>query len=175
MLDGTIELVFPFIEESVQKRKEGLTKMHLLADKSEDAMNALKENINKNRVRKSTYWKGADVIISPVRLENTNKTQVVTGTEGLACSLSWLFTQLRDNLSPFISFRNKFRFYGELADVANKTLLNCDHEDINKDVLLSVLLQAEKFREEMLPCLNEYFTKESISLDKTDNWLSTFC
>jgi len=174
LLEGTVELVLPLIKEDVKKRKEGLAKMHLLADKSENALNILREKINRGQFRKSEYWRGADVIISPVRVENTSKTQVVTGTEDLSGFLSWLFIQLRDHLSPFIDFRNKYRFYGELAETANNTLLSDNHEDINKDVLLSVLSLADQFRKEMLPGLNDYFNAESICLSETEDWLATF-
>jgi len=173
LLEDTIELIIPFVNEEVGKRKIDLAKMHLLADKSEDAMNILKKRINRGRIGKSSYWRGADVIISPIRVENTSKTQVVTGTEDLAGYLSWLFTQLRDDLSPFITYLSKFRFYGELADAANNTLLINNQEDINKDVLLSVLLQADTFREEGVPSLKEFFNKEKNSLEKTEIWLST--
>lgn len=168
----------PFVEKCVKCRRKELTKDRLLAGRSEDAIRNLKDKIENGFVGNSQYWRGADVIITPAHLPeeklawtHTNDTQVVTETEELARSISWLFIQARDIMSPFLGFRNKYEFYGELAETANGIIAS-GREHNEKDVLVAILSKVESFRREWLPGLNDYFNKEKALLVEAEIWIS---
>lgn len=76
-------------------------------------------------------------------------------------------------MSPFITFRNKYEFYGELAVIANKTLIASHQEYNDKDIFVAVLSKVESFRKERLPELNDYFDREKTLLDEAESWIST--
>lgn len=177
IIDKILKQTIPYIEKKIKHRKAELAKERLLADQSEDAIRNLKDKIENGFIRKSQYWRGADVIITPKHIpeENlawthTNDTQVVTETKELARSISWLFMQLRDIMSPFLDFRNKYEFYVELAETANK-IINSDKEYNEKEVLVSILSKGESFRREWLSGLNDYFDREKTLLDEFENWV----
>ena len=116
----------------------------------------LRNAIEKGRIGRSPYWRGADVIIRPnqtpkenLAWSHSNDSQVVTGTEELAHSISWLFVQASGIASPFINYLNKYEFYGELAAAANEIITGSE-EYSEKDVLLAVLSRLESFEKEWL-------------------------
>ena len=178
IIDKILKQTIPFIEKDVKHRKAELAKERLLADQSGAAIRNLKDKIENGFLGKSQYWRGADVIITPKNIHeenlawtHTNDTQIVTETEELAHSISWLFMQLRDIMSPFLDFRNKYEFYGELAEVAN-SIINSDKGCDEKDVLVSILSKGDSFRREWLPVLNDYFDREKTLLDEFESWVS---
>lgn len=179
LLDKITKQIIPFVEKDVKLRRKELTKDLSLAAKSEDAITKLKNKIENGFVGKNRqYWRGADVIIAPTRIpeENlawthTGDTQVVTETEELARSISWLFMQVRNIMSPFINFRNKYGFYGELAETANGIIAS-GREYNEKDVFIAILSKVESFRTEWSSGLNDYFDKKKTLLDETEIWIS---
>lgn len=168
LLDTFFIKSIPFIDMEIKKRKKILRKEIFLIENLDNEFSLLKDKIECNLIRKSQFWGGADVIIMPnarsVNPNYSNDIHVVTGTEILAGMLSRLFLNLRDALSPFIDFRNKYKFYGDLANAANEVLQTENHTD--KDVLNAVLNQAKEFATKDLPYLQEYFENKEKELQE---------
>lgn len=177
LFDGILRQALPLVEKNINKRKIDLEKSKLLVEHSEDAIKNLKQKIGRGIIGKRCYWRGANVLITPhpipeesLAWTHNNDIQVITESAVLAHSISWLFIKIRDIMSPFLDFRNKYGFYGELAEAANR-IINGASEVSEKDILISILETAESFHREWLPIINDYFKKEEALLQESENWL----
>lgn len=93
-------------------------------------------------------WAGADVVICHERPTGNPRgdTFVVTPYAG---ELSWLVDEIKQVCGEFLDFRNKFAFYGRLADAANHYHNSRSREVWNaKDLCFSVIREASRIVEE---------------------------
>ena len=178
LIGSVIAQSIPLIESEMKKREENLAKERLHADKSKKSLKKLKRDIDNGYTGKRQYWRGAEVIITPTPLPEhqsafPNDILVVTNTEHLAHSVSWLIFRIQRIMSPFIDFRNKYQFYGQLANGANSVLLSTDQEIDDKKVLLAVLSEAKRMRDEWQSGLYDYFDSEEKLIDEEQAWISS--
>ena len=81
----------------------------------------------------------------------------------LAKQISWVMPEIRDILSGYIDFQNKYQFYGEIADAVQRQL---QMPYVNhKDVFIAVVNAAEKFRNEWRESTEKYFERRQILLE----------
>jgi len=99
-------------------------------------------------------WQGADVIIT----SDFTGTGQVSGFWGHdlmvrtrhAQPLTWLFLEARDAFGDELDFRNKYGFYGSLAEAALAHLAQHQPEDADhRSLLKAVLTQAFSFHAEL--------------------------
>lgn len=93
-------------------------------------------------------WAGADIVVcSEEPADNPQgDTFVVTNYTG---ELSWLIDEIKQACSDFLDFRNKFAFYGRLADAANRYHASRERAFWNpKDLCFSVIREASRIVDE---------------------------
>ena len=93
-------------------------------------------------------WGGADVVIRSNASGNLTDgdTLVVTPFSG---ELSWLFEYLSQICGGILDFRNKYDFYGRLADAANKYHATREASVLHpKDLCFAVLREATRMVDE---------------------------
>lgn len=113
-----------------------------------EEMQRLKQRILDNRTGYARIWRGAEVIITvdpiPKHHEaHPNDILVITYSKELAIKLSWLFVGIRDAMSSYIDFRNKYYFYATLAEAAIHAI---EEKADQQTCLLAVWEQAEAHR-----------------------------
>ena len=97
-------------------------------------------------------WQGADVIITS---EFTGQVSGFWGHDLMvrtrhAQPLTWLFLEVRDAFGDELDFRNKYGFYGSLAEAALTHLAQHQPEDPDhRSLLKAVLTQAFSFHAEL--------------------------
>lgn len=178
LIGSVIAQSIPFIEPEMKKREENLAKEQLRAERSEKSLKKLRRDIKNGYTGKRGYWRGAEVIITPTPIEGhqaayPNDILVITNTEDLGHSVSWLIFGIQRIMSPFIDFRNKYQFYGNLANAANSVLLSTDQQYDDKKVLLAVLSEAERMRGVWQTGLNDYFDREEKLIEEQQIWISS--
>ena len=95
------------------------------------------------RMRPNYHWRGADVKITDDPKFATSERHwldddVVVCTPHVR-ELSWLFCQLRDVFTAHLDFRNKYGFYGELAENALRHLERNKSDEDFRPLLRKVL------------------------------------
>ncbi len=105
----------------------------------------LRKAIEAGKAGRARIFRGAEVIISIEPLPHhhehyPNDIVVVTHSESLARKLSWVLIRLRDIFASYLDFRNKYYFYGAVANAAKTAL---EQGEKGEAVLLAAVTQAE--------------------------------
>jgi len=108
------------------------------------------EEARLTKMRRNFQWRGADVRITDdpnfVKSERHWLDHDVVICTVYTKELSWLFVQLRDLFAGHLDFRNKYGFYGELAQSALRYLEKGGSEaDDFRPLLREVLVAAYDF------------------------------
>ena len=93
-------------------------------------------------------WAGADIAICNEQQADNPRgdTFVVTPYAG---ELSWLVDEIKQICCDFLDFRNKYAFYGRLADAANRYHASRERAVWNaKDLCFSVIREASRIVDE---------------------------
>lgn len=101
------------------KRARAIVAAGMLLRSLEDLVDAERWNLDAGRLAEWRLrpWAGADVVVrsSPLGDDADGDTVVVTPFAG---ELSWLIDYLQQVFGDLVDYRNKFAFYGRLADAA---------------------------------------------------------
>ena len=173
--------IIPFVEEAIDNRKEELISGRVKIENYETKLLELKVQLNNPNKEKRNYWRGEHVIITPTKIPqegnlaraHTSEIQVITETNELAYTLTWLFIRIGSIMDPFLPYIIA-PFYGELADTANRSIgrINNNQGYDEHCVLVNVLSNAERLREKSLPRLRAYLNEEENELKEAERWIS---
>lgn len=181
LLNKRFNQIIPFVEEAIDERKERLASKRVKIENYETKLLQLKVQLKKPDKEKKNYWRGDNVIITPTEIPQegrlararTSDIQVITETDELAYTLTWLFIRIEAIMDPFLPYIMG-PFYSELADTANRSIgrINNNQGYDEHCVLINVLSNAERLREGSLPRLKAYLNEEENELKEADRWIS---
>jgi len=175
--------IAPFVKKNIEEMVAIFSKKQSEVTNNTNNFELLLAKIHSNRYGKSkTLWRGADVIITPSVISQENliwshsdDNQVITGSIELARVLSWLFNQIKVNMSPLIDFQNKGFIYGTLADTAKHAINfkgECEYNDEQiRNILLAVYEKAIELRTEWLSGFNEDISNKHQAIEVCKSWL----
>jgi hypothetical protein len=165
---STIKKLAPIFYEQLQEKRSSLQKDidSFIEEKQpkkqridcEAEMTQLKEHIQRGLIgRSSSMWRGADVRITAKQVptdwlppSHSDDIQVITGSDDLAFQISWLFERLRDINFALLDYLSKYRFYGEMAEAANKVISEGYQNE--SEIYLAIWNQADKAQKILLLC-----------------------
>ena len=133
-----------------KKRARAIVATRMLLRSLEDLVDAERWALDAGRLAewRRNPWAGADVVVrsTPPEEDGDGDTQVVTPFAG---ELSWLIDYLQQAFGELVDFRNKYAFYGRLADAAiHYHATREDRFENPKDLCFAVLREAARILDE---------------------------
>ena len=135
------------------KRPRAIGKARVLLRSLEDLVDAERWNLDAGRLAewRDRPWAGADVVVcaeAPAGCDGGDggDTVVVTPFPG---ELSWLIDYLQQVFGGLVDYRNKYTFYGRLADAAIRYHATRAPQCLNpKDLCFAVIREAARMLDE---------------------------
>ena len=138
-------------------------------------MEGLRQCLLKGESGYASYFIGADVAVLPYFREDLAKSdfyQVSTnGDTVLAKQVAGVMVSLRDILSPYLDFQNKYVFYKQLVVAIEEQIEKPSFH--KRDVYLAIWEAADRFRQEGQQSTEDYFEGCNQHLKMMEEFVST--